>query len=300
MAETEGAASGVTGEPWETGVLGGAAVPAQAPAVPDPIRESDPAQAKVARSRWLDVGVLVAVLPVAMAALRIVLYSGGDPVLMRVLIETLDVPTLLLGTLLPLLPLLFWLALQPLITDAPLTRQLLRRTAPNRNWWLVLIIALPLLYVLVGPWPDTIETILWFGGALALGALTVWGVGVFRWRRAGHPWRTALRVRVTIASQPLGSVTHLLLVSVVLIVVIFAMPRGFWLPLESITADGADLTGYVLQSEDGWTTVMTEGRAIERFPAASVTSRTVCDQGEYESLITVLVGGTAPLSSPCP
>lgn len=275
--------------------------PASEPAPPVQTAEDAPKPEKAARSRWLDVGVLVAVLPVAMAALRIVLFSGGDPVLMRVLVETLDVPTLLLGTLLPLLPILFWLALQPLIMDAPLTRQLIQRNAPNRNWWLVLVIALPVLYLLLGPWPNTLETILWLCGAFALGALTVWALGVWLWRRAGHPWGKSLRsARVTLASNPVGSVAHVLLVPALLVVFIFAMPKAFWLPLESITADGSGLTGYVLQSEDGWTTVMTEDRAIERYPAAAVTSRTVCDQGEYESLITIISGGTAAHSSPCP
>jgi hypothetical protein len=44
------------------------------------------------RGLWADFGVLAAVLPIGLAALRIVVYSGGDPTLMRVLIQTLNRP----------------------------------------------------------------------------------------------------------------------------------------------------------------------------------------------------------------
>lgn len=253
------------------------------------------------RPRWLDFGLLIAVVPIVLAAARIVLYSGGDPVLMRVLIETLNVTTLLLGTILPMLPLLFWLALQPLIADASLTRQLLTKRAPSRNWWLLLLIAFPALYVLVGPWPDSLRGLAYLAGALALGACTVWVFGVLRERRRGARWRHALRVRLTWGRGPVtGDAAHVLIVPVVLLLVIFAVPRGFWLPLESVTVDSQEVRGYVLQVEDGWATVLTEDRGVERYPAASMTARDICDQGEYESLITVIAGGTAPPASGCP
>lgn len=235
-----------------------------------------------------------------LAALRIVLYSGGDPVLMKVLVETLDVTTLLLGTLLPLLPVLFWLALQPLIADASLARQLLEKGVPRRRWWLGLVLLLAAFYLLVGPWPSTIQGFGYLALAMLAGALTVSLVAVIRARRAGVSWRDAVRIRLTWGRSPVvGDVSHLLLVPVLMVVLVFAMPQGFWLPRESITADGEAVTGYTLQSKDGWTTIMTEERAVVRYPSASVTVREVCDQGEYKSLMTVLLNLDAPPKVAC-
>jgi hypothetical protein len=258
----------------------------------------DPQQARTPRNRWLDTALLIALLPVTVAAVRIVLYSGGDPTLMRVLIETLDVTTLLLGTLLPIFPVALWLAFQPLLTDLPLARKLLTQKHPYRNWWLILIVALPVLYVLVGPWPTALTTLGWVVGAAAVGALSGWIIGVIRTHASGRTWRDSLRVRLT-WGDPVGSVSRLLIVPIVMIAVIFAVPRGFWLPLESVTAEDNQVTGYVLQTEDGWTTVMTEDRAVHRYPADAVTARTICDQGEYTSLITLIAGGSPPPASHC-
>lgn len=258
-----------------------------------------PTKATTPRARWLDAALLIALLPVTAAAVRIVLYSGGDPTLMRVLIETLDVTTLLLGTLLPMFPLALWLVFQPLITDLPLTRKLVTQKHPTRSWWLALIIALPLLYVLIGPWPNALRTIGWVAVGLLLGALTLWTVGVLRTRASGGTWRDSLRVRLTVGTTPLGGRGHLLIAPLVLVAVILVTPRGFWLPLESITTENSQVAGYVLQTENDWTTVMTEERAIFRYPADSITARFVCDQGEYTSLITVIAGGTPPPTSAC-
>lgn len=45
------------------------------------------------RPRWVDVGVILAATPVLLAAIRVVLFPGGDPTISRVLVQTLSVPT---------------------------------------------------------------------------------------------------------------------------------------------------------------------------------------------------------------
>lgn len=260
---------------------------------------TDPTEVASPRTRWLDAALLIALLPVTVAAVRIVLYSGGDPTLMRVLIETLDVTTLLLGTLLPMFPLALWVVVQPLIMDLPLARKLLTQKHPYRIWWLVLIIALPVLYVLVGPWPDALRTIGWVAIGLLIGTLALWIVGVVQTRASGRTWRASFRVRVGIGTTPLNGMKPLLIAPIVLAVAILVIPRGFWLPLESVTTDSGQITGYVLQTENDWATVMTEDRAILRYPADSVEARVVCDQGQYTSLITLIAGGNPPASSTC-
>lgn len=261
---------------------------------------SDSPEKASIRPRWLDFGILIATVPMALAALRIVLYSGGDPALMRVLVETLDVTTLLLGTILPILPALFWLAIQPLVVDMSLARQLLEKGAPRRKWWIGLALTLILFYLLVGPWPETIQT---FGHVLiglAAAVVLVSAIALIRGRKSGLSWREAAKFRLHWRRDAtLGKASHLLIAPVVVIGVILAMPEGFWLPRESITTAEQTTTGYVLETKEGWATVMTEERTILRIPAPSITARLVCDQGEYTSLITVLLRLESPPKEVC-
>jgi hypothetical protein len=252
------------------------------------------------RGLWADFGVLAAVLPIGLAALRIVVYSGGDPTLMRVLIQTLNITTLLLGTVLPVLPMLFLLALQPLIADMSLARTLVSRGASRRRWWLLLILVLPVLYLLVGPWPTTLRTFGYGAGALALGVIVVWIIGVHRARRSHAPWRQALKVRVTFAKlPPVGRSSHVFLAPVFVVAVVLFMPQGSWLPLESIQVDQKQVDGYVLQIEDWWATLLTKDRVVERYPADLVTDRQVCDQGNYRSLATMISGVSGTVRTAC-
>ncbi len=250
------------------------------------------------RPRWLDVSVAIAVLPIAVAALRILLYSGGDPVLMKVLVDTLDIPTLILGTLLPLLPALLWLPLQPLILDASLARQLLG--GKSRTLWIILVLVLVLIYLLIGPWPSTIEMLRNCVIGAATGAAIAYCWYVFKERRAGHRWLTALRVRLGWGvAPPVGRPIHVLIIPLVVLAAVFAMPLGMWLPLERVTTGSTPVLAYVLQNENDWATLMEEDKTVLRVPATSITERAICDQGEYESLITTWTGGAKTTPSVC-
>lgn len=50
------------------------------------------------RPWYVDVALLIAILPIAASALRVWLYSGGDTALFLALVRTIDLPTVIVGT----------------------------------------------------------------------------------------------------------------------------------------------------------------------------------------------------------
>lgn len=85
----------------------------------------------------------------------------------------------------------------------------------------------------------------------------------------------------------------------VVLAVIFAVPGGMWLPLERVTIGFSEVVAYVLENENGWATLMEEDKTIMRAPATAITERVVCDQGEYQSLLTIWAGGSEPTPQSC-
>lgn len=133
-----------------------------------------------------------------------------------------------------------------------------------------------------------------------LGVFVAYVAEIFIWKRAGKSWRDSLRFRVTLRGGPsVGNLRHMVLIPIVVLVVLMATPKGFWLPLEKIKVDNSHATGYILQSKDGWSTFMSEDRALYRFPTDAVTERQICGQGEYLSLVTLLLAQEVPKRLNC-
>jgi len=211
--------------------------------------------------------------------------------MMKVLVETLDLQTLLLGTLLPLIPALGWVALQPLIFDVALARELVGKTSPGRGLWITSIVVLVFAYLLLGPWPGTIYTVLLLGGGFALGAAVIYVLGVARALRAGAALHASIRTRLQFAdSRPIGRTWHVVALPLIAVAVIFVVPGQMWLPLEKVVTADDTTTAYVLQDEGGWATLLNENRTVSRVQSSTITSRTICEQAQYESLLTIWSG----------
>lgn len=245
-----------------------------------------PSEPVAARPRWVDIGVLIAATPIVLAAARILIFSGGDPALFRVLIQTLNVPTVLLGTIVSILPVV---ALLPLALFASEPGALWHFT--RARWFRYAFPAYSAVVVAaitLGPWP-----------AMGWTALTVTLLFVvFRLaRRAQHgtrAYRRGLTMRSAIrASPPMrvrapsGAWKSSALSPIAIVILSLASLQSMWLPSELLhLADGTELTGFVLEEKSEWTTFLTEGRAILRVSTAQVEARTVCQQGEFSSLMT--------------
>jgi hypothetical protein len=89
----------------------------------------------------------------------------------------------------------------------------------------------------------------------------------------------------------------LLLLSVIL--------ASSWLPPEEIrTTDHRDLLGYVLSTDGGWYSILTESpRYVTRLPASDVASREIChfDKGWFSVSLADLARSRNPSPAPsCP
>ncbi len=241
----------------------------------------------------MDVGVIVVIAPVTLAALRLLFFSGGDPVLLRVLISTLDVPTVVLGTLLPTMPVLLWALIQPFNQDPGTIEKALgggRRARWLRRLLLFLVMA---IYLAIGPWPTTA----WAVGAVVAGAVLValiwWVVSIVINRRAGRRWAVALRPPAHGEYVSNGFPRWLIFALSAPLLVVLVFPTGFWLPQEVITLKGDPaqrVSGYVLEQDSGWVTFLKSDREVLVVRAQAIEARDVCDQSRYDSLITLLAG----------
>lgn len=246
--------------------------------------EAEAPAEKPARARWplwVDLGVLIAVLPIMFAGIRVLVYSGGDPVILRTLIGTLDVPAVVMGTLLPLIPILVFSFFQFLILDSGRSQWALRGAA---KWAAIIfgIIAIA-LYALLGPYPGSPIII----GSLALGLLTGQIIYLASTRKA----RADGSIKRAKDARPDFSLRRNVYVWVspaVLIGVILLLPLGMWLPSERLDLDdGTSIETYVLRTSSGWMTTIDADKIIRQVPADSVEARTVCDQGNAETLALV-------------
>lgn len=207
-----------------------------------------------------DAAILVALAPLVAAAIRIWLFSGGDSALFLVLLRTIDIPAVLIGTTALIIPsALIWFALI-LLTD-PKVRYRAHLWLSGNKWAPALIgplVVALLVYTL--PWPTI----------AGLGAIIACGIGYYLWRKV----RKNSTSRVDGASR-VGPDS---LVSIVSVAAVFLVgPSSMWLPMERIEIAGSKpQTGYVLQTDDSWTTILTSKRVITILPTAKVRKRQVC------------------------
>ncbi|WP_127793758.1 hypothetical protein [Agromyces sp. LHK192] len=223
---------------------------------------------------WTHAAAIIAALPFVIAGVRVLLYSGGDPVVLKTLIETLNITTLLLGTLLPILPAFVLFFLQALAFGGGLFSRLLASRSGR-----IALLAVFVFWMLIGPLPTT----LWVAGGLVVG-------GIVR----AILLRYVPRFHAGLAewlSPPAGSkfVSPWLIGIAVTIVFVLAVPQGMWVPLERVSRDGqGDEIVYVLDDAEGWMTTSQQDRSIMLLRSEDVTDRVVCDQGSYSSLITIM------------
>lgn len=243
------------------------------------------------RSKWLDFGILLASVPILLASLRILIFSGGDPVLMKVLVETLDIQTLLLGTVLPVLPMVLVPILQPLIYDGGMARKLMGTESKQRLWWFLAVAILVSLFVLLGPYPSALRTVRNLTIAILAGVLSTYVLFSIRALIKKESLKGVLRSRFYWGSESsIFRPIHLLMGPVVFLTVVFAQPSTMWLPLEQMVVKGQSHNGYVLEESGNWVTMLGKDKSVMRAPSASISKRVVCDQGKHTSLLIIWFG----------
>ncbi|MGX5770486.1 hypothetical protein ACWKWN_07005 [Microbacterium trichothecenolyticum] len=256
-----------------------------------------PTETPKSRPRWLDIGVLLAVIPILLAAARVLLFSGGDPALFRVLVQTLNVPTVLLGTAITILPIVALLPLFMFASEPSALRHFAK--APWFSFAFGAYFVVVIAAVILGPWPSMGWTVL-FGVALFL---AFWLAR--RLRNAVRAYRRGLTARSALMAglpmvvrPPTDAWKSSTWGPVVVVLLALAGLQSMWLPSERLLlSDGTELTAFVLEEKTEWTTVLTEERVVLRIETSQVDTRTVCEQGEFSSLLMTWAK-SAPVDAP--
>lgn len=222
-----------------------------------------------APGRPINLGLLIGVLPLLLAALRVLLWARGDQAVLATLVQTLNVQAIILGSLAPVVALGTAFAAFALMAD-PATWNPIRRWVKRLDSW-VPIVAIPLsLAILV------ITKI-----AVLVSIATLLGIAVAA--RAIDRRRGRRRGRAPAKWTENG---WALAVGYVLW---WLATAPMWLPAEVVTlSSGTSTTAYVLSSGEGWTTLLTDDRSVLRVRSDQVTGRAVCNESGGRSLLQVV------------
>lgn len=227
----------------------------------DPVRASGLAPRSFGLK--LDVAILLAISPLLLTGLRVWLYSGGDTAIFLTLVRTLDVATVLVGTVAVLMQGLILLGVVLILTDWEIRERFvaaLRRPG--------VIAALAVLFLLLF---YTANAMFAFG-LVAIALLA----GIFLALRRWVPWaRKILRWLVAPKGDPKRPDSLATVASVGITLLI--LPTNMWLPLEQLELiDSQQQTAYVLEVSSEWTTALTESRAVRIYPTEDVLGRETC------------------------
>lgn len=247
---------------------------------------------------WRNIALIAAAGPFVLAGIRVLLYSGGDPVVLRTLIETLNVPTVLLGTFVPLLPAFVLLGIQAVMYNGNIFGGVFRTRIG-----IVSVSVVVFFYALIAPFPSGVVTIGSIFGGLLLGEITRQIVLRHMRRPARHARGAALKPERTARPAPSGftlfgnvsfiSGTSWIVYGAVAIFIL-ALPFAMWVPLERISlSSGSSVVTYVLDESDSWTTTIATDKSIRIIATEDIVKRSVCKQGDFTSLLT-MIGRSEP------
>jgi hypothetical protein len=236
--------------------------------------------------RWLEhVGIVLAVVPALVAAIRLNLVGRGDPALTATLVRSLDLGDLLLATYAHLVPtVLFVLALIAFL-------YLLHAKAGGYQRLNLLVATLVALV-------STIALMTPVDAALAVVACVAVAIASWYLARAGRP--------VDVRAFATFAVTAVLVAAIIRL---FSTPM--WIPAEVVEIAGEDtVVGYVVEAGGEWTTVLAyRGWSVRHVPTEKVTGRTACNtrdklflDSDYGSrpALHILLGREAPGTRICP
>ena len=228
------------------------------------------------RSRF-DAALLIALVPVAGAAVRIWMYSGGDVAVFLVLLRTLNIPAVLIGTCLLVAPGLFLLALVILLSDWK-ARDWAKDWLTRHRW---IAPALSVTFILL------LYTVSWTI-LIPLGVLGILTVAYFIIRRF-WPWGKKHITDNAIAERGNRSGPDSIITVIGVLVLFLIAPTNMWLPLEKVGITKADdQVAYVLESTAEWTTLLSPDRMVKVIATSDVESRSVCRASGGGSLATLL------------
>lgn len=216
----------------------------------------------------LNAALWIAAVPVALAAVRVFMFSRGDTTILRVLLETLQIVPVLMATTLLILPWAFFI----------LGAILLMNGSARSALWQLRVRFPPLILVLYVLGIVVIYTspIYWaiLNAIVYALLLTVVLLG-----RVDRAWakRVVRFANILDNSDLPGNIVGIAIIP--LLISTLTTWDSFWLPRENLTVSAQVNDGYVLAEDAEWTTILTSERAVLRVRSDTITKRVVCDQG---------------------
>ncbi|OZF39939.1 hypothetical protein CH296_01135 [Rhodococcus sp. 14-2496-1d] len=200
--------------------------------------------------RWLGENQLwvLGLTPVALVSLNLLFVASGDLATLRVLIRGIDPLTAILGSILPIMPMVL-LYLVPYVME----RRLFGEPLPKWTAPVVLAVVVTGAVTL----PSSMFVLL-----SLLGAMLVFSI--FEWFQARSG-----RARVRVFRPFTAAV----------LVVVSSASAGPWIPTEVVSVRGdAAVTAYVMGTEDGWTTLVRVGGGVSMVESGNIDARVVCNE----------------------
>ena len=233
-----------------------------------PARE--PASPALTQRTWIasNAVALAALVPVVLATARLIAFSGGDLALLSTLVQTLDVPAVLIGSIAPALAWVLGFALFVVIANRHITPAATRWFGQANPLARLVVLLWFMLAVFATPWPAVSMLIV-----LPLaGWLYRWVTGLWD-RRSGY-----------VPADVVAVVTSMVLT--------FLVTPVAWMPAEIVTyADERTESVYVAEDSNGWvTTISVETHRVEKVPSSELVSRQVCNPAPSRSLLALTSG----------
>lgn len=230
---------------------------------------------------WRESALVIALVPMIASAIRIWMLSGGDKTLFFVLLRGLNIPALLIGTVVSMLPTVLIIGFWVMITDKQARSELnlWANRLPASNHIFIPLLALIVLFT------TTLST------ALTLAGMAAFFTAVHFIRR-GYFKRKARKNSVGTDVRKPSRSPDFLPSFVVVIFMFLLLPSNIWLPAEQLTtSSNGEINGYVLESDITWTTVLTTDRHLVTLATPQILTRSVCADSEPRTLANLYQKG---------
>ncbi|GAA1961435.1 hypothetical protein GCM10009816_24090 [Microbacterium aquimaris] len=225
----------------------------------------------------LNAALWITAVPVALAAIRVLMFSRGDATLLRVLLETLQIVPVLMATSLLILPWAFFIIGAILLMNGSARAALW--AIPNRRLVLMALYVLGIVVIWTSP--------VYWAVVIAVTYALVITVAVMG--RSSKEWaKRVVRVTNILDTNDLPSIVVGVAIIPLLIGTLTAW-SSFWLPRENVTVGIDDYDGYVLTNQGDWTTILTTERTLIRVPSEDIMERVICDQWTVATLQNLIL-----------
>lgn len=221
---------------------------------------------------------VLGIVPLVYASIRIVLVSQGDRATIATLLSNLNILSLILGTILPVITTAIFYASAAGVSvclKGFKSKDAVKTTSSLYG----MVVSLALLVIAIGLSSPIVAGVL-IGGLLLTGLLT--------WLFSGRKSTQFLDPRVALVSAIMTSTLPI-------------VSSSMWLPAELLvqTQDRTGSVVYVISSDEDAITVLEINQGVKRIPLGQVKSRTLCNVEESDPSLIAMINDDITLTPLC-